>query len=66
LNFLDKKNAMRELGHMPLASESKKNSEQSLSSVFRDFGDILEIADRFFGGAVACLSLGRKDSVSSD
>lgn len=53
LNFLDRKKAMRELGHMPLASESKKNNEQSLSSVFRDFGDILEIEDCFLGGAVA-------------
>jgi hypothetical protein len=53
LNFLDRKKAMSELGHMPLASESKKNREQSFSSVFRDFGDILDIDDDFFGGAAA-------------
>jgi hypothetical protein len=51
---------------MPLASESKKKREQSFSSVFRDFGDILEIEDAFFGGAVDRPVLGRKDSVSSD
>jgi hypothetical protein len=52
LNFLERKKAMSELGHMPLASESKKNNEQSFSSVFRDLGDILEIEECFFGGAV--------------
>lgn len=52
LNFLDRKNAISELGHMPLASESKKKREQSFSSVRRDFGDILEIEDVFLGGAV--------------
>lgn len=52
LNFLDRKKAMSELGHMPLASESKKNREQSFSRVFRDFCDILAIDDCFFGGAV--------------
>ena len=66
LNFLDRKNAMSELGHMPLASESKKNKEQSFSSVFRDFGDILEMEDVFFGGAVDWLVAGSKDSVCSD
>ena len=53
LNFLDRKKAMSELGHMPLASESKKNREQSFSSVFRDSGDILEIEDGFPDRAVA-------------
>ena len=52
LNFLDRKKAMSELGHMPLASESKKNKEHSFNSIFRDFDDILEIEDCFFGGAV--------------
>lgn len=66
LNFLDRKKAMSELGHMPLASESKKNREQSFSNVFRDFGDIVEIDDCFFGGAVVRLVSARKASVSSD
>src|SRR5205823_1567279 len=44
----------------------KKKSEQSLRSVFRDFGDILEIADRFAGEVFARFVSGRKDSVSSD
>ena len=65
-NFLDRKKAISELGHMPLARESKKNREQSFSSVLRDAGDMLEIADFFFGGAVGGCSAGRNASVSSD